>query len=56
MELRVGTSGFSYQDWVGAVYPETLKKTQWFDYYATVFNTVEINSSFYAIPSKKTID
>jgi len=26
MELRVGTSGFSYQDWVGAVYPETLKK------------------------------
>jgi len=56
MELRVGTSGFSYQDWVGTVYPETLKKTQWFDYYATVFNTVEINSSFYAIPSKKTID
>ena len=56
MELRVGTSGFSYQDWVGNVYPETLKRTQWFDYYAEFFNTVEINSSFYAIPGKKTID
>ncbi|WP_018962743.1 DUF72 domain-containing protein [Coprothermobacter platensis] len=55
MELRVGTSGFSYKDWMGYVYPETIKKTQWFDYYVHFFNTVEINSSFYAIPSKKTM-
>ncbi|NPV88333.1 DUF72 domain-containing protein [Coprothermobacteraceae bacterium] len=55
MSLRVGTSGFSYEDWVGHVYPPTIKKSQWFDYYAQYFDTLEINSSFYRIPSPHAI-
>jgi len=53
--LWIGTSGFSYDDWKGPVYPEKIPKTQWFDYYATLFNTLELNSSFYAFPGEKTI-
>ena len=53
--LWIGTSGFSYDDWKGVVYPEKTPKTQWFDYYVTLFNTLELNASFYAFPSEKTI-
>lgn len=53
--LWIGTSGFSYDDWKGVVYPEKIPKTQWFDYYVTLFNTLELNASFYAFPGEKTI-
>jgi len=48
--LLVGTSGWSYDDWVGLVYPEGLERTQWLAYYATRFSAVEINVSFYRLP------
>lgn len=50
-----GTSGFSYDDWKGEVYPSSLSKAEWFDFYTTQFNTLELNSSFYAFPSEKTV-
>jgi uncharacterized protein YecE (DUF72 family) len=53
--LWIGTSGFSYEDWKGSVYPDTIRKNQWFDYYVSLFNTIELNSSFYAFPGEKTI-
>ncbi len=46
-KIRIGTSGWTYNDWKGAFYPETLAKSRWLDYYATQFSTVEINATFY---------
>ena len=48
--LYTGTSGFSYDDWVGNFYPVGMPKHKWLSYYAREFNTCEINSTFYAIP------
>lgn len=48
--LYLGTSGFSYDDWVGVFYPPGMPKREWLAYYAHHFNTCEINSTFYAIP------
>lgn len=47
--LYIGTSGFSYQDWIGPFYPENIDKGNMLDFYARQFNTVEINSSYYRI-------
>ena len=54
MTILVGTSGWSYDDWVGPFYPTEMsnKKGEWFAYYAKFFNTVEINSSFYRPPGE----
>lgn len=49
--LYLGTSGFSYNDWVGPFYPPSLPKGDWLTFYAGEFNTCEINSTFYAIPA-----
>lgn len=53
-DIRVGTSGFSYDDWRGYFYPEDMQKGDMLRYYAERFSTVEVNSSFYAIPSPST--
>lgn len=52
-ETRLGTSGWSYKEWVKVFYPsdETKKLT----YYSSVFNTVEIDSTFYAFPAQGTV-
>ncbi len=51
----VGTSGWVYADWQGIFYPEGLPRTRWFEYYSRSFSTVEINSTFYRLPSEKAI-
>ncbi len=48
--LLVGTSGWSYDDWVGRLYPEGLGRTDWLRFYATRFCAVEVNVSFYRLP------
>lgn len=48
--LHFGTSGFSYDDWVGHFYPAGLPRREWLTYYAREFDTCEINSTYYAIP------
>ncbi|MFC1933750.1 DUF72 domain-containing protein [Chloroflexota bacterium] len=48
--IYFGTSGFSYDDWVGHFYPLGMPKREWLTYYAREFNTCEINSTFYALP------
>jgi uncharacterized protein YecE (DUF72 family) len=50
-EIRVGTSGFSYDDWKGAFYPEKIGKGDMLSFYGEQFRTVEVNMSFYAIPA-----
>jgi len=50
-----GTSGFSYDDWVGNFYPAGMPKQEWLAYYAREFNTCEVNSTFYALPRLSSI-
>jgi uncharacterized protein YecE (DUF72 family) len=47
----IGVSGFSYSTWKGHFYPKDLKNEQFLEYYSSKLNSVEINSSFYAIPN-----
>lgn len=53
-EIRIGTSGWHYNHWRGLFYPRELPVARWFDYYTRFFNTVEINNSFYKLPSAAT--
>ena len=53
-DIRVGTSGWHYDDWRGPFYPEKLPKTKWFEHYARHFDTVEINNTFYQLPKEQT--
>jgi len=53
---RVGCSGWSYRDWRGVVYPEALAYTRWFAYYTTMFDTVELNNTFYRLPTQKAVE
>jgi uncharacterized protein YecE (DUF72 family) len=48
---RVGCSGWVYRDWRGVVYPAGLPQRRWFEHYATLFDTVEVNNTFYRMPS-----
>ena len=48
--IFVGTSGYSYDDWNVCFYPAELDKKEQLKYYSTVFNTVEINFTYYALP------
>jgi uncharacterized protein YecE (DUF72 family) len=50
MEIRVGTSGYSFEDWRGNFYPGQIAKGKMLDHYQAYFNTVEINSTYYRIP------
>ena len=54
--VRIGTSGFYYEHWRGAFYPEKLPKSRFFAYYAEHFDTVELNATFYHLPKAKTIE
>lgn len=55
-ELRVGTSGYQYDDWKGDLYPEDVPKKDWFGVYAESLDTVEINNTFYNLPEVSTFD
>jgi len=52
-KYHVGTSGWMYDHWRGRYYPADLPKTKWLDFYAHTFDTVELNNSFYRVPSEK---
>ena len=53
-ELRVGTSGYHYDDWPGRFYPRDLPPRHWLEFYAHHFDTREINASFYRLPEAST--
>jgi len=54
-EIRVGTSGWSYDHWHGTLYPDDLPKSRELEHYVTVFDTVEINGTFYGTPSETVV-
>jgi len=53
-QALVGCSGWQYKHWRGYFYPADLPLSQWFDYYARRFETVEINNTFYRLPERAT--
>ncbi|MDA0839207.1 MAG: DUF72 domain-containing protein [Planctomycetota bacterium] len=53
--LHLGTSGWSYKAWVGPFYERGTQATQMLTRYSEVFNSVEVDSTFYGIPSSKTV-
>jgi len=52
MPYRIGCSGWVYKHWRGSFYPAGLRQADWFRHYAGVFDTVEINNSFYRTPTE----
>jgi uncharacterized protein YecE (DUF72 family) len=56
LELYVGTSGYSYKEWKGSFYPEDLSTKDMLSYYGERLNTVEINNTFYRLPSESVLD
>ena len=55
VEVHIGCSGWSYRDWRGSFYPEGLSPEGYLAYYARFFKTVEVNSTFYRLPTEKTV-
>lgn len=54
--LKLGTSSFSETDWIGPFYPKGTKPSEFLSEYATKFDTVEIDATYYAVPSKRTVE
>ena len=50
-ELLIGTSGYDYLEWKGVFYPEDLRRKDFLSYYATQFNALELNNTFYNMPT-----
>ncbi|MGZ5493534.1 MAG: DUF72 domain-containing protein [Thermoanaerobaculia bacterium] len=55
MRVLVGTSGYSYKEWKGSFYPDDLPAAKFLPFYASHFDTVEINNTFYRMPEAKTV-
>ncbi len=53
--VRIGCSGWSYEDWRGGLYPEGLPQRRRLERYAEVFDTVEVNATFYRLPKESTV-
>ena len=55
MAIWIGTSGYNYPEWRGSFYPEKFPSAQMLPYYAARFATVEINNTFYRMPTEKLV-
>ncbi len=53
--IRIGTCGFSYKDWLGNFYPQFCPVADFLRFYSSVFNTVEIDATFYRVPGKEMV-
>ncbi len=56
--IKIGTSGFSFPDWKGTVYPVGLREREMLSYYEKTlgFNTLEVNFTYYTLPSQKSFE
>ena len=55
-DVRIGCSGWNYAHWrEGVFYPARLPPRRWLQYYATIFDTVEVNSTFYRLPRREAV-
>jgi len=53
--VRIGCSGWNYRDWRGRLYPRGEPQRRWLELYAERFDTVEVNATFYRLPSRETV-
>jgi len=53
--VRIGCSGWSYREWRDAFYPPGTPTSRWLQHYATVFDTVELNATFYRLPKRTAV-
>ena len=56
MRIWVGCSGWNYDSWRGGIYPEGLAKRRWLERYAELFESVEVNSTFYRLASRAGVE
>ena len=54
--IRIGAQGWNYDAWLGGFYPSGTRATDFLSVYARAFDTVEVDSTFYAIPPERTIE
>ena len=54
--VRIGCSGWNYQSWKDSFYPPRLPARRWLEHYATQFDTVEVNATFYRLASPSAVD
>ena len=55
MRVRIGTQGWNYDAWLGPFYPSGTRPADYLTVYARAFDTVEVDSTFYAVPPVKTV-
>jgi uncharacterized protein YecE (DUF72 family) len=53
--VHIGCSGWNYKSWRESFYPEGVPARRWLEYYATRFETVEVNATFYRLPSREAV-
>jgi uncharacterized protein YecE (DUF72 family) len=53
--VHIGCSGWNYDDWRGTIYPKGCPPSRWLEHYATLFDTVEVNSTFYRLASRDAV-
>ena len=54
--VHVGTSGWSYREWKGSFYPADLKNHQMLAYYGERFDSVEVNNTYYRLPTREVLE
>ena len=54
-KISIGLAGFFYKDWIGNFYPKNLENNKYLEYYSKFFDIIEINSTFYNLPSEGTV-
>jgi len=55
-DIRIGTSGWHYKHWIGRYYPDDVKPGEMLQFYLRDFDTVELNNTFYHLPSESSFD
>src|SRR4051812_2772782 len=53
--IRIGTQGWNYDAWIGPFFPSGTRPVDFLSVYSRAFDTVEVDSTFYAIPPSKTV-
>ncbi|MGH3094207.1 MAG: DUF72 domain-containing protein [Gaiellaceae bacterium] len=53
--VRIGCSGWNYPHWRERVYPKGVPQRRWLEHYSTLFDTVEVNSTFYRLPKRESV-
>jgi uncharacterized protein YecE (DUF72 family) len=51
--VRIGCSGWNYREWRGRLYPPGVPVRAWLEHYASCFDTVEVNATFYRLPTRQ---